>query len=512
MNIMDHLPALVIAVPLLTAFLVPLIDRVSRKARNAVVFIALALTFILAILLVQDVFDNGIQIYVMGASSTTQTIPTQAAVPIRIVLEIDGLSAFMVLISVLISLLGLIYSFSDIKERGGRFYTLFLLMLVGMLGMELTGDLFNLFVFLEVTSIAAAALIAYEFRRGSTSEAALKYIIISSIGALFVLFSIGLLYGEYDLLNMAAIAQAMQSTYIDKIALVLLFSAFALKAGAAPMHMWLPDAYGEAPGAISMVLIPTTAASMYALFRVCFTIYNESLHAIIPAVIIIFGLLSIFIGVTMALVQDDIKRLISFAAVAEVGYILLAMGVGLYGFLNSEEYTVTALRGGMFHLFNDVLDIGLLFLVAGGVIYATGERSLNKLGGLAHSMKYTSVLFLVGLAAAAGLPPMNGFASKIIIYESVYKVSPILSIIAILASIMMLAVFIKIFQAVFTGPKLTECREVPKPMLASMIALAALIIFFGLFPDMVIEHLVDPAVNALMNYGAYIQAVMGVGT
>ena len=190
---------------------------------------------------------------------------------------------------------------------------------------------------------------------------------------------------------------------------------------------------------------------------------------------------------------------------------MLAIGVGLYGVLNNEVelYARKALQGGIFHIFNDILDIGLLFLVAGGIIYITKERNLNKLGGLAHSMKYTSILFLIGLAAVAGLPPMNGFASKIMIYESVYKVSPILSIVAILASIIMLAIFVKIFHSVFTGPKISEQKDVPKLMLASMIILAALIIFFGLFPDIIINNIVNPAVNALIENAAYISNVMG---
>lgn len=511
MNYMLHLPALIIALPLFAAFLTPLVDRAGRKARNAFVFIFMAITFILCIFLAKDVFDNGIKIYVMGSSNPTEAIPSQAAVPIRIVLEIDGLSAFMILISVFISLIGLIYSFSHINERGGRFYTLFLLMVVGMLGMEMTGDLFNLFVFLEILSISSAAIIAFETKRGKPVEAAIKYIVISSIAALFVLFAIGLLYGEYDLLNMAAIAKVMEFTNIDKIALVLFFSAFAMKAGAAPMHMWLPDAYGEAPGSMSMVLIVTTQASLYALLRICFTIYYQHLDIIIPSAIIILGLISIFIGVTMALAQEDIKRLIAYAAVAEVGYILLAIGVGLYGILHKEidKYGMRALQGGVFHIFNDVLDIGLLFLVAGGIIYATKERNLNKLGGLAHSMKYSSILFLIGLAAVSGLPPMNGFASKIIIYEAVYKVSPILSIIAILASIIMLAIFVKIFHSVFTGPKLQEIKEAPKLMLLSMFIIAALIIFFGLFPDVIIKNIVNPAVKSLIDNLPYISKVMG---
>jgi multicomponent Na+:H+ antiporter subunit D len=177
-----------------------------------------------------------------------------------------------------------------------------------------------------------------------------------------------------------------------------------------------------------------------------------------------------------------------------------------------SDYGLKALQGGVFHIFNDVLDIGLLFLIAGAIIYVTKESNLNKLGGLAHSMKYCSVFFIIGLFAVSGLPPLNGFASKILIYESVYKVSPLISIIAILASILMLAIFVKIFYSVFMGPKLpglADFKEAPKLMLGSMGILAAIMIFFGLFPDFVVDTIVNPAVNALVENIAYIDAIVG---
>jgi multicomponent Na+:H+ antiporter subunit D len=427
----------------------------------------------------------------------------------------------MAIISVVISFVGLLYSFSHIKENGaGKFYTLFLLMLVGMLGMEITGDLFNLFVFLEILSISSAALIAFFVQKGQPVEASIKYIIISSLSALVVLFSVGLLYGEFNLLNMGAIADQISSqtgglTLVTQMAFVLLLSAFALKAGTAPMHMWLPDAYGEAPGSVSMLLVAGTQASLYALLRVCFTIYSTAIDtAVIGGILIILGLFSIFIGATMALIQIDIKRLIGYAAVAEIGYILLAIGVGFFELTEGtlSEYGLQALQGGVFHIFNDVLDIGLLFLVAGAIVYVTKETNLNKLGGLARSMKYSSVFFLLGLAAVSGLPPLNGFASKILIYQAVYKVSPLLSIVAILASIFMLAIFVKIFYSVFLGPKLpslSAVKEAPKLMLVSMAILSGIMVFFGLFPDYILDTLVTPAVNSLVDNFGYINAIVG---
>jgi len=169
------------------------------------------------------------------------------------------------------------------------------------------------------------------------------------------------------------------------------------------------------------------------------------------------------------------------------------------------------MKGGIFHIMNDALDVGLLFLVAGAIYYATKETSLNKLGGLARNMKYTTVFFIIGLLAVSGMPPMNGFASKLLIYESTYQLNPILSIIAILSSIMLLAVFVKVFHSAFLGPalpKFENVKEVPKSMLIAMGTIATIIIIFGLFPELVINNIVEPAANALINYGDYVREVI----
>jgi len=493
------------------ADLIALLLQLNDKVRNVFVILTLGLTASLVFLLASDVFTGNIHTYIFGSQDLALPV-------VRILFEVDAMSAFMAIISVILSLVAVIYSWSFMKENTGldKYYTLILLMTAGMLGMELTGDLFNFFVFLEITSISSAALVAFWTNKAKSVEAGFKYIVISTIGALFILFSIALFYGQYNALNMAMIASAIQYTFLDKIALVLLIAALAMKAGVVPMHMWLPDAYGKAPSSVTLILVGATQASLYGVFRVCFTIYGGAINLTpisVGWILVILGIITMLLGVAMAIIQTDFKRLIAFGAVAEIGYILLGIGTGLVVMLNPEMTAtgLAAMKGGIFHIMNDALDVGLLFLVAGAIYYATKETSLNKLGGLARNMKYTTVFFIIGLLAISGMPPMNGFASKLLIYESTYQLNPILSIIAILSSIMLLAIFVKVFHSVFLGPalpKFENVKEVPKSMLIAMGTIATIIIIFGLFPELIVNNIVEPAANALINYGDYVREVI----
>ena len=537
-DILTHSPALIIAIPLLGAFLTPLVSKINDKVRNIFVILTVALTGFIVFLLSYDVLINGkIHSYVFGGGPSVLKLPSGSSFAIRILFEVDGLNAFMIIIGAILAFVGVIYSYSFMKENTGldKYYTLILLMIAGMFGMMLTGDLFNFFVFLEITSISSCALIAFWTNKGKSVEAGFKYIVISTIGALFVLFAIALLYGKYNALNMAVLANSIDianNGFIDKAALVLLISGLAMKAGIVPMHMWLPDAYGRAPSSVTIILIGTTQASLYALFRVCFTLYGGQLtqtlkyirfnlgdstvildirlNGIFALIIIVLAILTIVVGVLMALKQNNLKRMIAFAAIAEIGYMFLAVGAWVWAI--GSKHGMVALKGGIFHIINDALDIGLLFLVAGAIYYVTKETSLNKMGGLARNMKYTTIFFVIGLLAVSGMPPMNGFASKLLIYESIYHVNPILSIIAILCSILLLAIFVKVFHSAFLGPKIPKfdkVKEVPISMLIAMGIIACLIIFFGLFPNFALDKIVEPAANAIIDNSSYISHIIG---
>lgn len=513
-----HSPILVIAVPLLAAFLIPLISRFNNQVRNIVVIAALAFTEFLVLILARDIYATGLHIYTLGASAATLSVPENYMVPVRIILEVDGMSVFMGIISVTVALAVAIYSIAFMKKEtgGAKFYTLLMLMTVGMLGMEFTGDLFNLFVFLEILSIAGAALAAFRIRFADASEGGFKYIVISAVGALLILFAIGIFYSQYNLLNIAAIAEVMQYTSLDKIALVILVMAFSLKLASVPMHMWAPDTYTVAPAGISAMLVASSQACLYALYRVSFSLYGVTMDtSTIGWIIIILGVLSMFVGVTMAIPQTDIKRLMTYHAISQSGYMLLGVGVGLAVLADPvalATYGRTAISGGIFHIINHAMYKGLLFLTAGALFYRTGTRDLDKMGGLARNMKFTSIFFIIGALAISGMPPMNGFSSKLMIYESVYQFSPLLAVIAMLVSILTLASFTKAFQSAFTGPALPQyghVTEVPRPMLIGMGILAAVILFFSLFPSLIVNTIVTPATDALINQAGYISSVMG---
>ncbi|HKM41739.1 MAG TPA: proton-conducting transporter membrane subunit [Methanocorpusculum sp.] len=517
--ILDNLPALLIAVPLLCAFLIPVIGRFLPKIRDAWIIFASFASSLVAVLTAITVYTKGTLVYVFGAAAGSGAAPIDSGgIPFRIIFTIDGFGAFMLLSAAIVSFAVVLYLVASQKERSGKseFYALYLLLTAGIFGMVSTGDLFNLFVFLEINTLSGAALVSYHRKGGIAVEGALKYLIVNTVGGLMVLFSVGLLYAQYNSLNMAYIASQMTLTTLNIVALVLFITALAMKSGAVPFHFATPDAYSVAPSGITALMVVASQAGLYGLFRILFTVYGGVINTVtVGWVIIVIGILSMVIGVTMALPQKDIKRLLAYHAVSQTGYMLLGVGVAL-AVLGDPAATAafgqTAMEGGLFHIINHALYKGLLFLAVGAVIYRTGVWSLSKLGGLGHNMKWTMVFFLIGALAIAGIPPFNGFASKLMIYESVFAFNPALSIIAMVVSILTLASFMKVFHSVFMGPKLPEyenVKEVPKLMIAGMVILTIFVIGFGLMPDLVVDSIVTPAANALLNQSTYISTVLG---
>ena len=512
MNIGIHLPILAIAVPLLGAFALPVFAKVHKRLRDIWAAAVGAFTCAMVIALAVQVLSTGVVVYTLGAASPTQTV-AQGGFPIRIVLAVDGMSAFMGLISALVGLASLIYAFQFLREDQGKTLamTLFFLLWAGMLGMEYTGDMFNFFVFLEVTSIAACALIGYRTWESRPAEAAFKTMAMYTVGGLLVLLAVAILYGQYGALNIAYLSSKIGGSQLDKIALGLLLGGLLMKAGAVPAHMWAPDAYGEAPAQAAMVLVANTQASLYGLWRVLFTLFGGVLAA--PAVgwlVVSLGTLTLLVAVLMAILQRDLGRLIAYGAVSQIGYMLLGVGVGLVALASRPDFGLVAMQGGIFHMLNDAATVGLLMLAAGVVRRATGTKDLTALGGLGHDLKWTGGFFFLGALALAGIPPFNGFASKLLIYESSFRLSPILTAIAVLGSILLLAVFARAFQGVFLGPKVREAQPAPVGMLLAMGILAAVILAMGLAPGFFVEHLVTPAARALWEgRDLYLAAVLG---
>lgn len=515
-----HAPILAVAIPLFAAFLTPLLGRVGPKTRDVFVISSLVLLQCIVVLLARDVYANGIRVYTLGALSATQTIPETYMVPVRLILEVDGLGVLMALMSSTVALAGAIYSIAAIRPETGqdRFYTLLLLLTVGMMGIQLTGDLFNLFVFLEILSISGAALAAFRTRFVDAVEGGFKYIIVSTVAALLLLMAVGLFYGQYNVLNIAAISDAMQYTVLDKIALALLAAALLTKSGAVPSHWWVPDTYTPAPAGTSPIMYASSLTCLAALFRVVFSLYGLTMSVgAVGWLIIMAGVLSMFIGVTMALRQTDVKRLMVYHVISQEGYMLLGVGVGLAVLADSQAvatYGREAIAGGLFHVINNAFFKGLLLLTGEALMFQLGTRDLNKMGGMGRTMKWTCAFFLIGALAISGIPPFNGFASKLMIYEAAYQLNPMLTIIALIVSVMTLASFTKVFQSAFTGPALPEyreVREVPTSMKIGMGILAAATVGISLFPSQVVNGIIYPATDALLNQAGYVSAVMGGG-
>lgn len=522
-----HLPALLVALPLLGAFILPVLSHFGGGVRihGRAALITVALTALAAFSVAAHVLSSGLWTYVFGASVASGTVaPLESGgIPIRIVFSIDAAGALMICITALSSLAAVLFAMRSERTETlhDGFFPLFLLLIAGVYGMMATGDVFNFFVFLEITSIAGAALAAYHADGGLGTEAGLKYAAVSTLGALSFLLGVGLLLSQYNVLNMAALGRALSTSgmgWLDFVAMGLMLVPLAMKCGSVPMHLWTPDTYSSAPAPISAFLLVSSQASLYGLFRISFSVFGSAFNTLpVGHFLIALAVLSMFIGVTMAIPQKDVKRLISHHAVSQTGYMLLGAGVCVAVLGNPAgvvAYGRDALAGSLFHMLNYAMYNGLLFLAAGAVIYRTGTRNLNEMGGLGRSMPWTMGCFMIGALAIAGIPPLSGFSSKWMLYESVFRFNPLLSIIAMVVSLLTLASFVKVFYAMFLGPTkqtFAGVREVPAAMRAAMVFLAALTVFFGLFPDVVVGKWLLPAADALIDRAGYIQAVLSGG-
>ena len=514
----QHLPAFLLALPIGGAFLAPLACSLGRKFRNFFYLLVSLLTLICAVLIFLETTAGKILVYVMGEESSLLTLPSGMAFPVRIILEMDAFSGLMILCVAIASFAGALFSINYMDKFTGlkRFLSLYFLLVLGSLGMCATGDLFNFFVFVEISSIASYGLVAFWRDKPESIEASFKYMLLSQVGALLLLVAVGTLYGKYNAVNVAALASMLQTGMLEKLVFAMFIAILAFKCGAFPMHAWLPDAYAEAPSGVTCLLVTVSQASFYGLMRICFTLYGATPASGTAAwILITLGCASMFFGVMMAVIQHDVKRLMGYHSISQVGYMLLAMGVGLFALsdaVSMADYGYTAMKGGIFNLFNYSMFKGLLFLTAGALYYATGTRDLDKMGGLARSMPWTTVMFMIGAAAISGLPPFSGFASKWLIYESSFAIHPILPVVALVTSILTLASFVKVFQTAFLGASkisLAPVREVPLGMLCGMGLLSVLILFVSFFPHLFVNGVAEPSARGLIDQAGYINAILG---
>jgi multicomponent Na+:H+ antiporter subunit D len=512
---MNQLIPLFVVTPLASAFLIMIVGRFIKDFNKYCTFLTL---LFLAIISFYSLFRTGenISVYKVGGWEAVNKIP------IGIYMVMDGFSVIVVCIINLIGFFSAIYSISYIKRYTAEnyFYSLFCLMIAGMNGVVLSGDLFNIFVFLEISVISAYALVAFGVEKNEL-EASFKYQVLGSIASFLILFGIGFIYWKTRTLNIADIKAAFSSGYDKKFYLfsqLLILSGFGLKAAIIPFHAWLPDAHSSAPSPISAMLsgVLIKAVGIYVIIRLFFNMFviTEGMAVLITTL----GTLSMVIGVFLAIGQWDIKRLLAYHSISQMGYVILSTGMGMLLISRGvkHEIAVLAIAGAIFHLINHAAFKGLLFLNAGAIEYTIGTRNLKEMGGLARLMPATSATSLVASLSISGIPPFNGFFSKLlIIIAAVMAKFYLLAVLAVVVSIITLASFLK-FQryAFYDKPEYagdSKPKEVPFPMIFSMICLSIICLFLSLliFPE-IREAVLTPAVNILTDPLKYSTSILGL--
>ena len=446
---------LFVAVPLGMSLLVQLVARHRQQLAEILTILTL---LVLALMSAYTIGHNGI--YNLGGWPT----------PIGIDMRLDGLATLLLLSVNIVGFAVSLYSVDYMRRFTARshFYSLFLLMVTGMNGVILAGDLFNLYVFLEVAAIASYSLVAFGCAHEEL-EASFKYIVLGSLSSALILTGVALVYGITGTLNLAQIAARITETGMDTpllLAFGLFICGFSFKAALVPFHAWLPDAHPAAPAPVSAMLsgVLIKAIGIYVLARLAFNVFGITGNEL--SLLRWLGLLSMVAGGLLAVGQKDIKRLFAYSSISQVGFMVLGLGLG----------TPLGLVGGLYHLVNHAFFKSLLFLNAGAVEYATGTRKLAKLGGLNRQLPVTAATSLVGSMSIAGVPPFNGFWSKLIIVLACIEAGYYgFAVAAVLVSIVTLAYQLKVQRMAFFAvlpETLKGLRREPPMMAIAMILLA----------------------------------------
>lgn len=473
-----QIPALLVVVPLLTALLSPLIAYFSRRLLRGSSILATAVSLFCALFALQHVLAGGTWHYSFG----------NWAPPWGIEYVLDPLSGLIAVLVSGLSFLVLVYNNPFLREAGwlkqGIYSALYLLLTAGLLGMVVTGDVFNLYVFLEISSLSAYGLIALGGYKATVS--AFRYVLVGTVGASFYLLGVGYLYALTGSLNMADLALLLPSlpaSFALLLAIVSIVVGLGIKMALFPLHGWLPDAYTYSPpAAIPFIAGVMTKVMAYVLLRFVFFIFGVG-AVFIPQILQVVGWISalgIILASVLAIAQTDFRRLLAYSSVAQVGYIGLGLSLGnLFGFV-----------GAVFHIVNHAIMKCALFLVAGGVKWKTGEHLIAKFVGMDRRMPLTMGAFLIGAFSMVGIPPTAGFFSKwYLILGALEKNMGFYVFVIILSSLLNAIYFFRVIEQAYlkkgSSPVEEEVHqagpELPWTMLVPLVVLGLSILLVGIF-------------------------------
>lgn len=468
-----HLPILQVIIPLMAAPLCLLLTR-SRLVWLFSLIVS-GIAFLISSLLLQQVMTSGTIIYELGGWDA----------PWGIEYRIDQLNAFLLLIISGISTVVLFAADTSIRkeipaDRHTIFYILYLLSLAAMLGIVATGDAFNVFVFLEISSLSAYALIALGQDRRAL-WASYQYLIMGTIGATFILIGIGLIYQMTGTLNMDDLSRRLPEVAQTRT----VFTAFAfvivgicLKLAMFPLHLWLPNAYAYAPSIVTAFFAATaTKVAIYLLIRFTFSVFGLSFsfaHIPLQILFLVLGLVGIFVASTAAIYQTNIKHLFAYSSIAQIGYMIVGFSVS----------TVAGLTATLLHLFNHALMKSALFLALGAVMYRVGGIQMSNFQGLGRQMPITMAAIVIGGLSLIGVPLTVGFVSKWYLVLAVIENGwwPV-AVLILLGSLLAIVYIWRIVEAAYFKPALAGTESIQEAPLSFLIPIWTLIlanIYFGI--------------------------------
>lgn len=407
-------------------------------------------------------------------------------------LEVDNLSGVLLLSIGIVSFCSILVGNGTIccPKRKFNFLNLILLSMIGMNGIVMVRDLFSMYVFLEITAVSSFILIAHQEDKFSM-EGSFKYLVLSAVATVMMLSSIAILLmfaGDTSFTTVRDAVQGMNNTLV-LVATALFVGGLLIKGGLVPFHAWLPDAYSSASSGVSVLLagIVTKTTGVYTMIRIVSEVFGFS--ETIKMILMIVGLLSIFIGALAALGQSDFKRMLAYSSISQVGYIILSLGTG----------TALGVAGAIFHLFNHSIFKTQLFVNAAAVEKQTGTKDMNSMSGLSNVMPITGWSSVIAFLSTAGIPPLSGFWSKLIIIIALWKAGYfVFAGLAIMGSLITLAYFLVMQRKVFFGKinvNFKDIKEARASIIIPAIILAIITVLVGVFFPYFINTIIVPINN-----------------
>ncbi|MEP1206697.1 MAG: monovalent cation/H+ antiporter subunit D family protein [Rhizobiaceae bacterium] len=500
-SVLDHAAILVVLLPLLSAPLAMLFG--NRNVAYLLSLVAAIASFLLSLHLLLLVRDGTILSYHLGGW----------APPLGIEYRIDAANALVLLIVSAISVVSLPYARTSIEKEIAEknhtlFYACFMLCFTGLMGVTITGDAFNVFVFLEISSLSTYVLVALGAEKDRRAlSAAYDYLVLGTIGATFFVIGLGLIYMATGTLNMVDLSErlaTMEGNRTVRSAFAFIIIGMGLKLAIYPLHRWLPGAYTYAPSAVSAFLAATaTKVAIYVVIRFMFSVFSIKFgfeQDTLKYIFFPFAIIAMFAASFIAVFQINVKRLLAYSSVAQIGYMLL--GIALF--------SATGLSATLVHLFNHAVTKGALFLAVGAIIYQTGSPLVAHMAGLGKKMPWTSAAIVVGGLSLIGVPGTVGFVSKWVLLTAALESGlwPV-ALMIVLSSLIAVVYVWKLVELLYLAPAADDSQvtEAPLSLLVPMWVLVLVTIWLGFDADFTVQ-VSEMAANSLYSGGFGKEAVI----